>query len=637
MSVSACKKKNILPKLGKQKALSTNPNFPEPPFDFCNDGQPVGGGPTYSFVVNSGMATTVISTNISAVSFRSTIENAAPNSIIFLTSNVVIDLTGIGNNTITVPSNVTIASDRGVSGSTGAMITTTQTYGGAASFKVGNNVRFTGLRIIGGESGVGTVGDLKERIGILAAGNDGLEVDNCVLAAWPGSAVHIGLVTSSTTASNNNNRIHHNYIYNNRQAGLGYGVCVDNGFATIYKNVFEGNRHDIANSGYRNTNNTGYEAYCNTVKIGGTSHNFDAHGSNGDALANASTFFYIHHNLFMDRGQNRTSSGNAMNIKFRGRPDNQCRIEHNIFYHPSAQTALDQHSNHGGYGNFMHFNNVYNYGSSGNYIGYYVKENWLNPNKSNFMIVNSTDALMSTIGTATIPDYTFGDANGDGKTDIYKIENGVLYTIPYKIQNGLTQTWTALNTTGYNMSQLVFGQFTSDSKTDMLCYESGKYRISVSCTGAWQDFFTTGYGISAMRFGDITGDGIEDFFTTNGSYWIVRNNASWSNGWTNWTNSGVTYPGLKLGWFGGNSSIIDVFHGDGTTWKTSYEGNTNWVTLATTGYTTSQVAIYDFNSDGVSDVINSSGYGQVSQSGTGSWWNCTTNNFPISSFQYIDY
>lgn len=625
------------------------------PLSYCNDGTPIGGGEGYSFMIFPKNADIVISANMSAVSFKTLIESSA-GKIIYINPNVMIDLNGL-TQSIKLPSNIVIASNRGVGGSLGAIIKTDDFCYDVAGYTCGvsrevflsngNNIRITGLQFRGPWSSVGT-SDNKYRVGILMKGHDGLEVDNCDLSSWPYSPIAIGQNQDPTGYSNNNNRIHHNYIHSNKQTGYGYGVAVNNGFALIKANIFENNRHDIACSGSRNTNNTGYEASCNIILQGGTEHNFDVHGENGDSRPNASTFFYIHHNYFMDIGTPTSRPGNSwmQNIGIRGIPDNQCRIENNIFKQSNPVLAIKQESTVGsvyGKGNLLVWNNIYGYGlngGSGSYMGWFVKPIWSKKGVNNFMNfgVENTN-LLSTIGNDGIVDYAFGDYDGDGKTDIYKIENDKLYVMPYEITNGLTQGWTQISNMTYVMNQLRFGHYNSDNKTDVITQDLGVIYASYGCNTPWVSIGSTTYSLAngSMYSGDLTGDGIEDFFTSDvGSFWM-RNNAIPGSSWTTIATSSVNISSLKLGWFDLNTADnkIDVFYTNGSTFQSAYNGTQSWTNLVNSTYSASSLYICDFDSDGISDVVNSSM--QISLKGRMSWANNTLNNFPLSTFTYGDF
>lgn len=76
--------------------------------------------------------------------------------------------------------------------------------------------------------------------------------------------------------------IHHNYIHNIQQDGLGYGVCVtasdiyNTASATVEGNIFDYHRHVIAGS----TGRTSYIFRYNYLGANCTSHQIDCHGQN---------------------------------------------------------------------------------------------------------------------------------------------------------------------------------------------------------------------------------------------------------------------------------------------------------------------------------------------------------------------
>lgn len=641
---TSCKKQKIQSLFGRE-ADAAMLRVPNHPISFCNTGDPIGGGDGYSAIISPAQADVVISSAMSASDFKLLVESSA-NKTIFINPNITIDLTGLSQ-TIYLPSNIVIASNRGAA-SAGAMIKTNNycPYDNSCSVSrevftsAGNNIRITGLQFKGPFGERGDVKLIVSRIGIFMKGHDGLEVDNCDIFNWPEAAIAIGR-TGSGNQSDNNNKIHHNSIHDNKHDGLGYGVVVDNGFVSVQSNTFKANRHDIACSGFKNSNNTGYEASCNIIMQGGTSHNFDVHGQNGDVGPNASTFFYIHHNYFIDLGSAASRyDGVYLNILVRGIPDNQCRIENNIFRQDGPMNAIQQSNN---FGNMLVWNNVYGYdlgGAPGSYLGWYIKPTWNKKGVNNFMdIASSNTGILSTIGNTNIIDYALGDYDGDGKTDIYKIQNGALYVMPYEITNGLTQGWTKILTTEYLMNQLRFGHYNSDNKTDVIVKDGDNIYVSYGCNTSWTLLNSTIYPLSSIHSGDLTGDGIQDFFCAYGGLWMIIDNANPNSNWITIANRNENSNVLKLGWFDLNTTNnkIDVFLANGVNFLSAYDGTQGWWThLTGSTYLPPSLYICDFNSDGVSDVVNSS-LRQVSLKGRDTWANCTTNNFPLSTFPYGDF
>jgi hypothetical protein len=328
------------------------------PWDFCQTGEPIGGGTGYTDVLSSANATSGyhVTTNLSQSAFKSLVEGAPINTTIFIDSGVTINLTGQGTASILVKEGITIASDRGVG--VGALIfTNDMAYQGSGVahpvFRVtGPNVRFTGFRFQGPYGGPGIWSldsyDIRLKHGI-ACNYNNLIVDNMELYDWPFSAVIIGEWAGAPTyfgpAQWSNGHIYrYNYTHNNRQNRYGYGLNVQRAYVVAHHNLFADNRHDIASGGKSGVNGSSYEAYCNTSLGDNRSHNFDVHGEQGNVTGTiAGVYFNIHHNDFIDIGADRSSSGgtNDENIRISGNPQQTSIIEFNRFLHPNENEAID--------------------------------------------------------------------------------------------------------------------------------------------------------------------------------------------------------------------------------------------------------------------------------------------------------
>ena len=324
----------------------------ESPWDFCQDGNLIGGGSGYDAVVTSGTHT--IATNLSASAFKSYIEARVSGDVVFINSNVTIDLTAIGSGAVLVAEGVTIASDRGNGASLGALIYTNEmAYLGSGSGRpvfitTGAGARFTGFRFRGPYGGVGVyssnASDRRQKWGI-SSNYDNTEVDNMELYDWPYGAVSLSQYSNSPTYYGPNqpstgHLIHHNYFHNNRQNSFGYSVNVQKAEAVIYANKFDLGRHFIAGDGHPQFNS--YEAYCNDFGTT-THHNVDMHAESGSSAPcnptgtsgtgcnpYAGNFIHIHHNVFNDDGSGH-GTNNKENIRISGIPFTDCLIEYNVF------------------------------------------------------------------------------------------------------------------------------------------------------------------------------------------------------------------------------------------------------------------------------------------------------------------
>ena len=209
-----------------------------------------------------------------------------------------------------------------------------------------DNVRISGLRIEGAESGI-AADDTDGSDGITVYSSVNVDITNNEIYGWRGSAVEVldsnGFgqqvrLYRKETMDEFQVRVTDNFIHHNqRYRALGYGVTVDDGaYALIARNVFDYNRHAItAGGGLTN----GYWAQSNLVlEHGGlnsptlsvNTHMFDVHGTEGcldfelycgDA---GEKFWFLSNTMLYDAGTG---------IKMRGAPAMRTVAEHNVFSH----------------------------------------------------------------------------------------------------------------------------------------------------------------------------------------------------------------------------------------------------------------------------------------------------------------
>jgi PKD repeat protein len=263
----------------------------------CNPtGNPIGGGAGYSKII-TGTEASVKYTVSTRAELLTALRSAKSGETVFVKRTAVIDMTGTP--TVTIPSGVTLASDRGLAGSSGALIKRTRNLNGGWEEPMfiagGNNVRITGLQIEGEMKPQDWAG-VNERyylVGLSAVNVDSFTVDNCELRGWSWAAVSLRESTNSY--------IHHNYIHSNQAKGEGYGTCHYGGNAIVEANLYNYNRHDITGAGltgeqytFRYNTDLGYG-----TASGGSRVDVHADESGGSFAGDA---FYIHHNTFHDNG-----------------------------------------------------------------------------------------------------------------------------------------------------------------------------------------------------------------------------------------------------------------------------------------------------------------------------------------------
>jgi PKD repeat protein len=264
----------------------------------CNPtGNPIGGGAGYSKII-SGTEASVKYSVVTKAELLTALRSAKAGEIVFVKKSAVIDMTGTAS--VTIPAGVTLASDRGLAGSSGALIKRTRNLNGIWEEPMfiagGNNVRVTGLQLEGEmyPQDYSGVSESHYLVGLKATGVDSFTVDNCELRGWSYSAVDL--------KDSTNSYIHHNYIHGNQASGEGYGTCLYGGDAIVEANLYNYNRHDITGGGYAGEQ---YTFRYNTDLGYGTASGgsrIDVHRDDEEGLTIAGDAYYIHHNTFHDNG-----------------------------------------------------------------------------------------------------------------------------------------------------------------------------------------------------------------------------------------------------------------------------------------------------------------------------------------------
>jgi hypothetical protein len=258
-----------------------------------------------------------------------------------------------------IPGGVTLASNRGTSGSSGALIKktahTTGFLGNTSTIRytsgtweepmfyvMGDDVRVTGLQLEGEmleqDEGYETEYPPVEEaegdylVGIFSRSHKNLTVDNNEIRGWSWSGVQ--------TAWSNNTYVHHNYIHSNQARGEGYGSSQYGGDVIYEANLYDYNRHDITGSGLEDES---YIARYNIVMGNGAAvgaAHFDVH-EDEDVGGRAGDYYYIHHNTFQNgSGYSRDEYwAKVSSVHIREEPDTGLYISNNLFEAVSTETT----------------------------------------------------------------------------------------------------------------------------------------------------------------------------------------------------------------------------------------------------------------------------------------------------------
>lgn len=302
---------------------------------------PIGGGSGYRRIITRGdFSPTSIDELLDALS------KAKAGQVIFLRGGLKFDLTErayIDKLVLELPGGVTLASDRGVGRSKGAILFNDALVTQAMIKIMGDGARITGLRLRGPDperrmehhERCIVFGKAKSlpfdheyyykfpvNEGVLC-NHSNLEVDNCEISAFSHTAIYL--------RRGSGHRVHHSFIHHNQYNGLGYGVTFDISDAVVDHNLFNYNRHSIAATGRPGS---GYEAHDN-VELGvSLSHCFDMHGGadREDGTQIAGDWMKVHRNTFLPRA--------ARAVVVRGVPTKEAEIHHNWFAQKSPTETV---------------------------------------------------------------------------------------------------------------------------------------------------------------------------------------------------------------------------------------------------------------------------------------------------------
>lgn len=298
-------------------------SLPELPADPPPQTACIGGGDCYDAKFTAADADVVLGASTDLNDLRAALANASAGDVVFIDSAAEIALGFYADSfSIEVPAGVTLAGDRGVNGSPGARLYGAKKPGsdwiGADTIKLNDNSRLTGLRIEGPDADreMGWLdADHDYTDGIYAKGAANVEVDNNEIYGWPKGGISGGDPV----------HVHHNFIHDNDQSGLGYGVSSPMWGSVIEYNDFKRNRHAIAGSGAAGEGYTVRYNVFGSEGLRGAGHKIDMHEDDNTGKAGTRMEIYRNTIRFAD----------AQGVFLRGTPRQSAEIYENWFYNPT--------------------------------------------------------------------------------------------------------------------------------------------------------------------------------------------------------------------------------------------------------------------------------------------------------------
>lgn len=239
----------------------------------------------------------------------------------FVRVDIDIDLTGEPQVVIDT-SGITIAGDRGHSGSEGPYIYTTNS--GEDLIKLnGGGQTVTGLNFTG-------VDDTHTSAGAgegIRVQSKNCEIYNCRLRGFGEAAIQLG---SSNSQNLGTLQCHHLETVDCPRQELGYGIAIYHGHGEIWRWYSDFCRHKVTSDG---STDSSYEIYDSYIAGHAIYAGVDIHENGGE-------YFDIHHNDIEAHTDVR-DDGKASSIVFRGDPEKISPIKHNAFGDPEGTHDWD--------------------------------------------------------------------------------------------------------------------------------------------------------------------------------------------------------------------------------------------------------------------------------------------------------
>ena len=409
-------------------------------------------------------------------------------------------------------------------------------------------------------------------------------------------------------------RIANNYIHHNRRTGLGYGVVLYNSSSA----VIEFNRFTQNRHAIAGNGlrTQRYDARYNLVVDNAASHGFDMHGEN-ETHDNGAR--YAGDVIHIKHNSFRSSAQAAVAV--RGQPYTGAWVSGNCFAHSGASSAvLQRHF----FGNLHVGANTY-----GTTTGSCHQLNGRQP--VGWRVSDAGTGSWQDLRpyTLDVSEVGFGDFDGDGRTDVFRATGHRFYYSPGGSEPFVRGAQSNLTRHGAR-----FGDFDGDGRTDVFSVDDGQWRFSSGATGSWQALSSSSVPLTDLRFGDFDGDGRTDVFRADGTRWYYS--SAGVSAWRPLATSGLEVGSMGFGDFDGDGRT-DVFALVGDRWQYSAGGAAGWAPLALSDTPVSALRFGDLDGDGRTDVFRTTG-GQwyYSSGGRTTLTPLASSGCPLSSLELAD-
>ena len=370
--------------------------------------------------------------------------------------------------------------------------------------------------------------------------------------------------------------IQRNFIHDNAERGLGYGVVISEGAgATIFGNTFLYNRHDVAADGRTGDQYSAWDnlvlsqapVYCGTV-VCKAEQDFDMHGTQ-DLQDQQHDGGFAGYNV--EIAWNSFLGGGKPNFTLRGQP---CKAPDSFRNNVLGQ-GIDE--------------SIYQW-------DYWGNKSTPDSSTGELTIKNNYPNASDPTNHMAV-----GDFDGDGREDLFLATGTTWFYSP-----GGVAEWRFLNAGKTDKFQsLLFGDFNSDGRTDVVGINGSHLMVSWSGASDWEiiNSVPQGASITDMATGDFDGDGHSDIFYADGSNWYVAYGGSGPFTFVNTSSWRVNK--VRFGHFSicGNRGETDVFGIVTGKWQVTCGALQDWIPLPVS-LTNSLFDLYvaDFDGDGNADI-----------------------------------